>query len=79
MSNKNKDRVIVGLITLFVVVTLFYIVFACIYGTYKLFADDKIYIDTSTKTQYIEQGNYIEVKGVDGYTEYIGNGAELEF
>lgn len=78
MSNKNKDRVIVGLITLFVVVTLFYIVFACIYGTYKLFADDTIYLDRQTQTKYIEHSNYIEVKGADGYTEYIGNNAELE-
>lgn len=74
MSNKNKDRVIVGLITLFV----FYIVFACIYGTYKLFADDTIYLDSATQTKYIEHSNYIEVKGADGYTEYIGNNAELE-
>lgn len=75
MSNKNKDRMI--LILIFVVAI--YMFFATVYGTYKLFAEDKIYIDTSTKTQYIEQGNYIQVKGADGYTEYIGNNAELEF
>jgi len=75
MKNSLKDKLI--LIVIFVVAI--YMFFATIYGTYKLFADDNIYIDTSTKTQYIEQGNYVEVKGTDGYTEYIGNNAELEF
>lgn len=75
MSNKNKDRFI--LILMFVVAI--YMFFATCYGTYKLFADDKvILIDTETQTKYIDYGNYIEVKGADGYTEYIGNG-ELEY
>lgn len=75
MSNKNKDRMI--LILIFVVAI--YMFFATIYGTYKLFADDTIYLDSATQTKYIEHSNYIEVKGTDGYTEYIGNNAELEF
>ena len=75
MSNRNKDR----LILLLMFIVAIYMFFATCYGTYKLFADDKIFIDTETKTQYIERGNYIEVKGTDGYTEYIGNDAELEY
>lgn len=77
MSNKNKDRVI--LILIFVITI--YMFFACCYGTYKLFAQDKdevIFTDPITETQYIQKSKYIEVKGTDGYVSYIGNNAELE-
>lgn len=75
MSNKNKDRAFLILL----LVIAIYCFFACCYGTYKLFADELIYQDIDTQTQYIDCGKYIKVKGTDGYTEYIGNGAELEF
>ena len=75
MSNKNKDRFL--LILMFVLAI--YVFFATIYGTYKLFADDKVlFTDEITKTQYIEHENYIEVKGTDGYVSYIGTSGELE-
>jgi hypothetical protein len=78
MKNSLKDKLI--LIVIFVVAI--YMFFASCYGTYKLFAQDTgeiIFIDEVTGTEYVQKSKYIEVKGTDGYTEYIGNGAELEF
>lgn len=76
MKNRTKDKIV---LIIFCVVVI-YMFFICCYGIAKLFAADKVlFTDKITGTKYIEHKNYIEVKGTDGYAEYIGNNTELEY